>query len=187
MLIVFEGHDLSGKTLLAQTLAKELNKCFYIKNFHKPLAPKEEQLCKLRYSYEQLFDFFFQLSNSPLKDSHVILDRFFISEFVYSQLFRGYDSENDPNFQRIQHRLKQYTSNAVKTRQSLLVIVEISDQAIIERKNRRGEDFNLYQIQLIREKYREYLTTSNFSHTLLLENHEDQFRGNIETLKRLIG
>jgi len=84
-IIIFEGHDMSGKTHIAEALSKKLNipifKMNRTKYFWDPLSYQT-------YATEAITQMLEQTKQS------VILDRSFPSDYLYSKLFkRPYDYE----------------------------------------------------------------------------------------------
>jgi thymidylate kinase len=83
-IIIFEGHDMVGKTEIATALAKELGITVY-KNKNEQSRWRDQHIA-LMYSMDELVQFVEQGRFS------VIFDRFHGSEYAYSATFNRYTS-----------------------------------------------------------------------------------------------
>lgn len=178
MFIVFDGHDLSGKTSIAKGVAKELNACYYIKNFHIPHKRTKKAKKTLKKSYTSIHDFYVA-SKQELPHSHFIIDRYFLSEWVYSEVLREESVKEDPYYEKL--------NTYVNREDSFLIIVEAPTEDILTRKYERGENLvNVSLIEEIKEKYREYLPETGFRKKLIIQNPEGALYSNISTITSLI-
>lgn len=178
MLIIFEGHDLSGKTSIAQELSKRLEGSIYVKNNHQPFGDTEAERYKLKRSYDTVIDLF-KVMNYEMPRSHMVLDRFFLSELVYSEVLRNNPQIQDPYYNRLNKR--------VKSLDTLLVLVQAPEADIIKRRAKRGEDRLINsQITQAKETYLKYLTITDFKNKLVLDNPEGEFETNISKILNLI-
>jgi len=81
IIIIFEGHDKSGKTTISTELSKRINvPIFKLKKNKKQF----DQLIDLFYGVESTVQFIEQTKCS------VILDRFYPSEYVYSKVYKRF-------------------------------------------------------------------------------------------------
>ena len=120
MLIIIEGMDKTGKSTLCNYLLKNLPDAFLLKNGEKPKDDSKEERDKIKSAYEKIFDAY----SSSFKNSVLIVDRFLISEFVYSYK-RGYEAMKDRELLDMIDKL--YYMNA-------LIIYCNVDKKIIEKK-----------------------------------------------------
>lgn len=108
MLIIIEGLDKTGKTTLANYLLKNLPNAYLLKNGARPKDGTEEERQKIKDAY---FDIM-QAYSLVFRNKVLILDRFLVSEFVYS-LKRGYDATKDEDLLAIKHELEEMEREVV--------------------------------------------------------------------------
>jgi len=160
MLIILEGVDCSGKTTVAHRLNRILPRCIYVKNGAVPYNSTDEHTINaLKYNYSSLIEFFIKARELNL---NVVMDRFFISELVYSKIKRDYEAAHDPYYAELSLKLEKLFSDALG---GLIVYVDTPLPLIIERIESRGEDFvKIEEVQLILDRYNQYFTHTSLPH-----------------------
>jgi len=101
MIFIIEGVDKSGKSTLAERVAKEFPGIM-LKITDKPENDSEEERDKIKRHYLRIIDF---LNNNV--GINVILDRFYPSEICYS-IKRGYEAGLDGFYSRLETELKKF-------------------------------------------------------------------------------
>lgn len=97
MIIIVEGIDKSGKSTLIKDLTRYFDDAVVLKlsEYYKPREGDPQSLHNLEVAYDELFNQARQISYDQHK--HVIFDRAYPSELVYSQVMRNYEAW-DNNF-----------------------------------------------------------------------------------------
>lgn len=121
-LIIIEGCDCTFKTTLVNEIKKNLDKDFMTFHFSKPNDITDV--------YGGYIDSLYELS----KYNNVILDRSFLGEYVYSQLWRGGLSMTYDNFKHLLLRCQKFFDNV------FIIFCTGNKKDIIERMKKRGED-----------------------------------------------
>ena len=95
MLIQLEGTDLTGKTTLIDKISK-LFKDVIIFKTPKEMLPREDS----KQAREKIWNFYIKRAEEAYEtlkknpNQIILLDRFFLSELVYGQVVRKYDSSD---------------------------------------------------------------------------------------------
>ena len=98
MIIILEGADGCGKTSVSRLLHNTLPLSNLIKLSGAPKhVDSKEWMMEI---YDSSAHFLIELGNK----SHIILDRAWPSEWVYAPIFKGYDPDYIPTFQRSLHK-----------------------------------------------------------------------------------
>lgn len=151
MLIIFEGSDLSGKSTIAENVAKKLPADTYLtKMCSRPKDNSDEEKNKVYKRYWNIVEWYkFIYTLSEGKDT-MVLDRFYPSEAVYS-FKRGYDALVDKRIAE----LDTYIDAEFK---ALIIYCEPSMEVLKQRLNNRGDDFiDEEDLLKIRARYESFL------------------------------
>ena len=121
MLIIVEGIDKTGKSTLCEYLVKKLPNAFLLKNGTKPKNNTETERQKILDIYNNILNVY----NHNFSDKILILDRFLLSEYVYS-FKRGYESYNNPELKDVNEKLLEMGDDVlvIYTRLDLNLIKE---------------------------------------------------------------
>lgn len=164
MIIILEGHDLSGKSSLALRLAKKHGKAFLVKNCHYNLdaTSTSAQLVK---SYQQINRWAAEFESS---DNLLILDRSLLSELIYGMVLRGYNPLHNKLFDQALKELMGL--------KPMVFIFEADYTAIYERLHTRGDTFGIDDISSVKKAYRYFVAEPYRAMTKILVNNtiEDQ-------------
>lgn len=164
LFVVFEGADGSGKTSLAQSIAKE----FEVAYSHNDKSSSYEEGKKNSYDYIEV------LKNAPTG----VIDRLVhTGETVYAPIYRGYDGID--YFEDLENKMNEEFN-------ILLVYVSANDEIVKERLKNRGEDYiNIEDIKKIKDNYAKYLEKTKFPY-ILFDNSRDGLEANKIKLSYLI-
>lgn len=163
LVILVEGIDLSGKSTLVNLLAKEYPG-IVIKNTMRPDDGTEDETEKIKRVYTYIIDTIFQTPSY-----NVILDRFYPSELVYSQVKRGYEAFDDPFYTDLEDRIK----NDLMDQNVFLILCKPPVETIIERFAIRDEDFiKKAEVEEIYERYESFFEGSALENKLALDTRD---------------
>ena len=129
MIILFEGPDKTGKTTLAKLMSYRLTMPLFV--------PPRSQYDNERYDYKEQNECFYEGVNKTVLEvcksmDNFILDRFFISDFVYS-VFYGRKANLD-------------ISEIVKIKQKVLIV--LTSATVDDQKSRGFHGLAVAQMQL---------------------------------------
>jgi len=154
MLHIVEGPDGSGKTWLAEMLAKNLLHTYILKQGFRPRRGTEAEQVMLKASYATMLDIY--LLHVLPHGKNMIFDRYFPSEIAYAPVMRGYDAYEELFY----HRLEQ----KILALDHILWYVECPLDEIAHRFKLRGEDFvNIEQVRAIMENYEKFLAKTQLN------------------------
>ena len=173
MLVIFEGSDLSGKSTIAENVAKKLPADTYLtKMCSRPKNNSEEEKDKVYKRYWNIVEWYkFIYTLSEGKDT-MVLDRFFPSEAVYS-FKRDYDAMEDK-------RILELDSYIDTTFNAIIVYCEPSMEVLKKRYILRGDDFAFIDdLPKIRERYETFLS---YTCNRVIRYNTDKGLENIDTL-----
>lgn len=143
--IVVEGIDKSGKTTFLNLLKSIVPSAVVIKNVNPPRIDSIVEKTALKEKYlliENILD--------RNKDTVFILDRFYPSEMVYSQIKRGYDALEDDWYWDLDRRLG--------LKKVSLVYVESPGEVLKKRFDSCGEEYvETDEIELLIDRYHRFL------------------------------
>jgi thymidylate kinase len=172
MLIIVEGMDKTGKSTLCNYLMKKLPEAYLIKNGVKPLDASLEERAKIKKAYDSIFKAY----NMAFSDQILIVDRFVISELVYSYK-RGYDAKKDTDIMEFVKFIEDMENNAAIV--YCTAPAEVIEQKFIDDK----EDYTkIEEIVPLMKKYDEAL--SLFKNTTKL--YYDYTKMKMETIAKQI-
>jgi thymidylate kinase len=143
MLLILEGVEAVGKTSIARELQNIIPLHTLIKFSGSPKDVNDNSY--MRNIYEGCMDLFLALEKQVL-----ILDRFYLSEMVYSQLFKNYDTDYLFDYD---YWIKTYTD-------AKLFYFNASDDALQERLEKKRVEFsreNHPSFDTIKRIQREYI------------------------------
>jgi len=150
MLIIIEGMDKTGKSTLSEYLLKNLPRAYYMKNGFRPKDGSEVERNKIVKTYSKLLDVYLE----NFKDSILILDRFLISEYVYSYK-RGYEAINSQELKYIRDRLE-------KIDDVIMIYCKTDKTLIAENFKKDKEDFvDVSEINELCKRYDKYIIEDN--------------------------
>lgn len=174
MILIFEGHDLSGKSYFAEYMSKRHN----IPILKKPLHMLKEQNKDFLQNVEiEFFSEFFWKSIHPLHTGGpVIVDRSLLSSMVFSVMYqRKYSLD--------------YITDYLKSnlRDFKIFLFSCDDKTLDSRFSTRGEElFSLDEIKVIREQYKNVyasLVKNHLDHKIIsIDNSDSQDVSSIITL-----
>jgi thymidylate kinase len=137
-IIVIEGCDCAGKGTLAEQLAR--------KTGYEIVKGSSFEIAQL--GTDGMFKYMMDL----LKRDNIIIDRFYLSNYVYGNLY-NYPTMSNWQFATLAEATDE---------RALTIIVEALSQTIKDRMKKRGdEDIKVEEIDSILAKYNEALTDSN--------------------------
>ena len=148
MLIIIEGVDKSGKSSLIEFLSKNLGNAYTLKIGYRPKDNSIVERQKIVDSYFKVLKTYKQ----NFKDSILILDRFYLSELVYS-IKRGYDALDESLLGDDMRIIKEELENL----DTLLIICRPDDATIAENFKKDKEDYaKIEEIKLLVDRYSKY-------------------------------
>ena len=171
MIILFEGPDLCGKTNIAKALSKELNIPYFKKpNEHGAFNGTYIPEYSLIYETRKFLEFYEQ---DIIKN--VILDRDYVSEYVYGQIYRNeiYNQLNINEY--IREYDKRYFMNDLFIVYCHKDKYKKFDDEVIEEKD----------IQKIKDGYGKFLNAT-FNNCIVLETSDENLEEQIKIIKNHI-
>ena len=153
-IILFEGTDHCGKTEIATALAKRLPDYQYFKVKQERIHIEKIDPEILKQAHLLQLNFFYEFARQV--DFNIIMDRFYVSEFVYGNLFRKIDEEKIWEFDKL--------------------FAELGTKIIIlQKKDDRLEDelWTKEQLIAIKAKYQEFAAKTKCQVLVLDTNSED--------------
>lgn len=93
MLIIVEGVDCSGKTVLINQLMRRATNAFHIRRSDIPKSADSTEIGRLKRSYKIIKDLYRKVVQP--NHGHLIVERYYPSELVYSKVKRGYEAFDD--------------------------------------------------------------------------------------------
>jgi len=150
MLIIFEGSDLSGKSTIAEAVAKKLPESYLTKMCHRPKNNSESEVAKVYKRYWNIVEWYKLIYTLSQGKDTMILDRFYPSEAVYSYK-RDYDAMDDKRI----IELDTYIDTQFN---ALIVYCEPPNDILEQRLKDRGDDFvDVNDLGKIRSRYHNFL------------------------------
>ena len=147
MMIIVEGMDKTGKTTLCNYLMKILPEAYLLKNGCKPLDSSIEERNKIKKAY----DIILKAYNTVFKEQILIVDRFILSELVYS-IKRGYEAKNDTEIVEYIKFLEDMENEVV------IVYCSTSSELIEQRFISENEEYaKIGDIVPLMSRYEEFL------------------------------
>lgn len=145
MLIVIEGPDGAGKSMLAYTLSRLAEKDHvlpWVLHTSQPMLGED-----LRQTYLNGLEFY---SPSLLHEYLVVCDRWHLGELIYGPIFRGRSQLEEADVDRI--------DNMIARKGGIRLFLDAPDQILVQNAFSRGEDFVRGPVELIdiAVKYREH-------------------------------
>lgn len=137
LFVVFEGVDGSGKTSLAKQIAKNNN----VNYTHNDKSRSYEEGKANSFNYIKTLE----------KMKTGVIDRLVhTGETVYAPLYRGYDGID--YFEELENEM-------IDKFNIVIVYVYANDDVIIDRLNKRGEDYiDINHIKALKDNYANYLS-----------------------------
>lgn len=170
MIIILEGPDGGGKTTLAETLRQRLQDDRMTHTVkHGPYkGVSAEDLCKI---------YFRSMSQALTYDDHVIMDRSWLSEPIYGDVYRG--GQNRVDVQR-----KRMLERVAHSRGAVVIRCQPDIDTCIDTFKRRMDVEYLDNIEQLRAVYDGY--EAMFMHTSLPVIHYDYEHNALEDLLVLL-
>lgn len=128
-LVILEGHRAAGKTSVTRHIRETVNHLTWINPTGYP-DKGEEGLLKMIDYYSSWIDFLWGMSTKP-NDFTVLFDRFYMSELVYSSLYKDYDFMGTFDYLNYQLRTLNMEVHFVQ--------LEVADDAVIESRLSRDK------------------------------------------------
>jgi thymidylate kinase len=165
--------DKAGKTTVVELLKRKYPSSLVWKIKDKPKNGSKEERQKIKNHYSLLLDF---LELQSFKDKINILDRFFLSELVYSKVKRGYEGFNDKYFfDVIEKRIKQ--------KEHLLIYCYASPETLKKRFKTDKEDFiDEKEINQLSKRYDKAISMTKLK-KILVDSDEPKDRMKSRVLK----
>jgi len=151
--LILEGIDCSGKGFIGELILKNLPGSYFMKHGSKPINGSDIEILKLKDTYNTMYHVYADFLDT--QEKHLIVDRFYPSELVYSKPMRDYEAFDDPFYGLFETEL-------INSRHHTIVLyVYASPEILQDRMLQRGEDFiNPNQIPLILERYDSFINNT---------------------------
>jgi len=146
MFIIIEGLDKTGKSTLANYILKNMPNTILMKNGEKPKNSSVEERAKISHIYSNILDIY----NTYFKDSIFIVDRFLLSEWVYS-IKRGYEAIDDIDLSDLAEKLSIMGD-------VILIYCETTREMLVQRFKEDKEEYALIsEIEMLNERYEKFV------------------------------
>lgn len=144
MLIILEGVDNAGKTYLLQYAEKEIPG-LSLKFGIRPKSSSKMEIGKAKNYWWSVLGF---IKDNP--DKQFWMDRFFMSEIVYSLVKRGYDASLDPEMKELEDEVSKIPH--------LLVYCYPGRDELRTRYMKNGDEhIQMDDLELLLDRYDHYL------------------------------
>ena len=152
MFIIIEGIDCAGKSWASEYLCKNIPNSFYIKHCNTPKSGNPKEVSLLKSSYETILNFY--RSYVQPNNGHLVVDRYYPSELVYSSVMRNYDAFKD-----------QYYNDLEKLVMNLeyrLLYIHAPMEEIKKRIEIRGDSYvDVDHLSRLKYRYHKFLEHTN--------------------------
>ena len=153
MLIILEGIDCSGKAVIGELILKNLPGCFFMKHGSKPKDSSDAEILGLKNTYNIMYHIYADFLEAQNK--HLLVDRFYPSELVYSKPMRGYEASDDPYYRIFETEIQNANHRTV------IIYVYATPEILAGRMLERGDDFiKADQIPLILDRYAGFINNT---------------------------
>lgn len=150
MVFVLEGVDNAGKTYLMEYIAKEIPGMVVKFSIRPKSSAKSEQATAKNYWWAWI-NF---MKDNP--DKMFWMDRFYMSEMVYSFVKRGYDASTDPEMKELEKELKSMPH--------LLVYCYPGRDELISRYKKNGDEhIQIDDLEPLLDRYDQFLKTTTLN------------------------
>jgi len=166
MIVILEGPDGAGKSTLAEQLRKELerDRTTHVVRHGPYNGVGAQDLCRI---------FFRTMASALTYDDHIIMDRSWVSEPIYAEVYRNGNNRVDLQRRRMLERVALARGGVVVHCQPAF---ELCEKAFLSRKDVEYLD-NVEQLQKV---YSEYMSMGQNSALPLL--HYDYEHDNVDDL-----
>lgn len=169
-MIIIEGVDCSGKTTFANKLLRELNNSFLIRRGDIPRSSDQSEIGRLKRSYKTVYDLY--KKTIRLNRSHLIVERFYPSEMVYSLVKRNYEGFEDRFYESFENEIVEELGEEV-----LIIYVFSDNHTLNERLSSRGDDYiNKEDIFYLNQRYLKFLENTKVN--VFSVNGDDKYFNN---------
>jgi len=134
MLIIIEGVDCSGKTTLINEMMRRAHNAFHIRRSDVPKSAEKTEVSRLKRSYKVIKEIYCRVIKP--NQGHLVVERFYPSELVYSGIKRGYEAFEDKFYSCFEKELLESLGDDI-------VVIHVFQEAKIikERLKFRGDDY----------------------------------------------
>ena len=148
MLIIIEGVDKTGKSTLTDFILKNMDRAFLLKIGDRPKDSSYVQRQKIKDYYWKVLNVY----QYGFKDCVLLLDRFFLSELVYSYK-RGYEASKDSEILMMKEELEKNGYDIV------LIYCNTAIEKIAEKFATDKEDYaKIEDIKILQSRYEMFLS-----------------------------
>ncbi len=163
MLLIVEGVDCAGKTWVTHQLLKKLDRTMLIKHGTRPKTGTPEELNELKDTYTAMYGIHRDLEQDGMK---LIMDRYYPSELIYSNIMRNYDASEDPYYDELENKILKIPH--------LLIFVTADWDVLVRRLKERGDDYiDESQLKRLLERYQDWLQTTHLRTNIIINNDLD--------------
>lgn len=151
MFIIVEGVDCSGKSTFIDELMKNTENSFHIRRSDRPKTNQTTEIGRLKRSFKIVRDLYKQVIQP--NQGHLIVERYYPSELVYSKVKRGYEAFNDKFYSSFEGELKSLFEG------DLIIIHVFQELKILQQRLLvRGDDYiNEEDLSELNTRYIEFL------------------------------
>jgi thymidylate kinase len=148
MFIIIEGIDCAGKSWASEYLCKKISNSFYIKHCNTPKTGNASEISLLKTSYETILNFY--RSYVQPNHGHLVVDRYYPSELVYSSVMRQYDAFLDEYYNDLE--------KIVMKLEYRLLYIHAPMEEVIKRIELRGDSYvEIEHLSRLKHRYNKFL------------------------------
>lgn len=167
-IIIFEGHDNSGKTILSTELSEALGiPRFKFSSCHSHFATKYDFLLRTYYDQSMFIEFLEQTGYS------IILDRSYPSEYVYGRVFNR--PVDDKFILELDERYSQLNTTII-----------ICDKRDAFKGYKEDEVVDVCNLVVIKKTYKQFFKLTKCN-TIFLDTTKQNLYGDIKTIIKFLG
>ncbi len=157
MFIIVEGVDCSGKSTLINQLMRKANNAFHIRRSDVPKSADLTEIGRLKRSYKITRDIYKQVIQP--NQGHLIVERFYPSEIVYSKVKRGYEAVNDKFYASFEEELLEIFG------QEILLLHVFQEMRVLQERLRVRGDYYISEKDLseLNLRYLAFLEWTNLN------------------------
>ncbi len=165
MFIIIEGIDCAGKSWASEYLCKKISNSFYIKHCNTPKTGNASEISLLKTSYETILNFY--RSYVQPNHGHLVVDRYYPSELVYSSVMRQYDAFLDEYYNDLE--------KIVMKLEYRLLYIHAPMEEVIKRIELRGDSYvEIEHLSRLKHRYNKFLERTKLKNIrTILSGSED--------------